>query len=283
MTDVRRALSIAAAQFAGSPTPRLDAELLLAEALERPRTWLHAWPEAELDGATMGRLEELVARRAVGEPIAYLLGRREFWSLELEVGPDVLIPRPETEGLVEAVLTHLKEARIERPRILDLGTGSGCIALALARERLEDAVTAVDAAPGALAVARRNIERKAARNVELLEGRWFEPVAGRVFDAIVSNPPYVRGDDPHLDQGDVRFEPRAALEGGPDGLDAIRALAAGAPAHLAPGGLLALEHGADQARDVLALLGEQGLLELGVRPDAAGLARVALGRKGWGA
>lgn len=279
MTTVNEALRAARTQFLQSDTPALDAELLLAHALGRDRAWLYAWPEARLDPPALERLEELTARRAVGEPVAYLLGTREFWSLRLEVTPDVLIPRPETEGLVEAALTHLRERGTDEPELLDLGTGSGCVALALAHERPDARVTAVEASAGALAIARRNAERLGLVNVELVEGPWLAPLGSRAFEVIVANPPYVRSDDPHLQRGDLRFEPAGALDGGPDGLAALREIAAGAPHHLEPGGLLAVEHGCDQAQAVVELLRAAGLVGIGVQPDAAGLARIAVARR----
>lgn len=278
MTDVRRALAAARARFARSSSPGLDADLLLARALDRPRSWLHAWPEATVDDGALDRFEDWVARRAVGEPVAYILGEAEFWSLILTVGPDVLIPRPETEGLVEATLTHLEGHSGEPPRILDLGTGSGCIAVAIAHERLDAQVTATEASPRALAVAGQNIEARGLTNIELIQGDWLTPLVDRHFDVIVCNPPYVATDDPHLRGDNAGFEPIGALDGGLDGLWAIRTIAADAPAHLAPGGLLAIEHGWDQAQAVVAALTEAGLEDVGVRPDAAGIARITLGR-----
>lgn len=282
MTSVNEALRRARARITGSASPALDAELLLAHVLGRDRTWLRAWPEATIEAPDLERLEGLVARRAVGEPVAYLLGTREFHSLELEVTPDVLIPRPETEDLVDAALAELRERGLARPGILDLGTGSGCVAVALAHARPDAHVTAVDASDAALAVAARNARRHALGNIELVHGEWFAGLDGRSFDVIVANPPYVRRDDPHLQRGDARFEPVGALDGGPDGLAAVRAIVAAAPYHLHPGGLLAVEHGSDQARDVVALLRQAGLVEIAVRPDLAGLARVSVARRAAG-
>lgn len=279
MTTVNEALRIARDRFAHSHSPALDAELLLAHVLGRGRAWLHAWPEARLHPPALERFRELVARRAVGEPIAYLLGTREFRSLDIEVTPDVLIPRPETEGLVEAALTHLRAHPVTQPAILDMGTGSGCVAVTLAHERPDARVTAVDAAEAALAVARRNVRRHGLRNVELVRSGWFAGLGDSAFDVIVSNPPYVRSDDPHLGRGDVRFEPVTALDGGPDGLAGLRGIAAAAPRYLVPGGLVAVEHGCDQARAVVGLFREAGLVDIGVQPDAAGLARVTVARR----
>lgn len=272
MTSVTEALRAARERFGEADTAALDAELLLAHALGRSRTWLRAWPERQLDPDPRDRYEALVARRAAGEPVAYLLGRREFWSLELEVSPAVLIPRPETELLVEAVLDALRER--QGPRVLDLGAGSGCIALALARERPDAVVVGVESSAEALAVARRNAGRLGLHHVEFLQGDWLASVGDARFDAIVSNPPYVPSDDPHLQQGDLRFEPAAALDGGPGGLDAIRAIVSAAPRHLAAGGLLALEHGHDQGEAVAGLLRARGLEAITLHADAAGLDRV---------
>jgi release factor glutamine methyltransferase len=279
MTDVRRALAAARGRFARSPTPGLDAELLLAHAWGWPRSRLHAWPETVLDTATLERFEDAVARRAVGEPVAYILGEAEFWSLALEVGPDVLIPRPETEGLVEAVLAHLQERGSATPELLDLGTGSACLAIALAHARPQARVTAVDASQRALAVAERNVRRHGLTNVELRQGDWLTPVDARRFDVIVCNPPYVASDDPHLSAYGGGFEPVGALDGGLDGLWALRSVIAAAPTHLAPHGLLALEHGCDQAAAVVTLCRDAGLVDVSVRPDAAGLARITLARR----
>ena len=277
---IDHALAEARARLTASPTARLDSELLLARVLGGRRTWLHAWPEVQLDPTQAARFEALIARRAAGEPVAYLLGEREFYSLVFEVTPDVLIPRPETELLVEAALEMLGSGA-KRPRVLDLGTGSGCIAIALARARPDARVTAVESSAAALELARGNAARHGADGLEWLHGAWFEPVAGRRFDAIVANPPYVASADPHLDAGDVRFEPRAALDGGPDGLDALRAIALEAPKHLIPGGWIAVEHGAEQGDAVAGLFAQAGLSAIeGIR-DAAGLSRVTMARATW--
>ncbi len=252
--------------------PRLDAELLLAAALGVPRSRLRAAPESQPDAAAAARFAGLLARRAAGEPIAYLLGRREFWSLELEVDPAVLVPRPETELLVSETLQRLPAGGAAR--LLDLGTGSGAIALALKHERPDAMVTAVERSPAALAVARRNAARLALA-VELLEGDWFGPLAGRRFDAIVANPPYVASADPHL--AALGHEPRAALVAGADGLDDLHRIIAAAPAHLVPGGWLLVEHGADQGPAVRSSLVAAGFAEVGTATDGAGRARVGMG------
>lgn len=279
MTAVRAALAGARARLAGGDSPALDAEVLLARALGRDRAWLHAWPEAELTPRDLAGFEALVERRAAGEPIAYILGSREFRSLALEVTPDVLIPRPETELLVEIALAHVRARGLVEPAVLDLGTGSGCIAVALAHELPDARIVALDHEPAALAVAARNAARHGALDVELVQGRWLAPLGTRAFDVIVANPPYVASDDPHLRRGDLRFEPVAALDGGADGLDALRAVAAGAPHHLEPGGLVAVEHGPDQADAVAALFRHEGLVDIDTRPDAAGHPRCTLAHR----
>lgn len=258
-----------------SDSPRLDAELLCAEALGRTRTWLIAHADEPLDPGLAAACERLLARRLAGEPVAHLTGRREFWSLDLEVDASTLIPRPDTETLVEAALERLRG--LHRPRVLDLGTGTGAIALALARERPDAEVTAVERSAAALALAERNGTRHGLA-VEWLAGDWFAPLAGRRFEMIVSNPPYLAADDPHLDEGDVRHEPRSALVAGPDGLEALRLLAREAPAHLAARGWLLLEHGLTQGPAVQAALAAAGFAAVETLPDAAGRPRVGAGR-----
>ena len=277
MIRVDEALAGARPRLTASPSAGLDAELLLAATLGRRRTWLHAWPESTLSPAEAERFDERITRRGAGEPIAYLLGEREFWSLAFAVSPDVLIPRPETEGLVRVVLDHLRTRAVAEPRVLDLGTGSGCVALALAHERPDADVTAVEAAGPTLEIAGANAARHGIVNVEFIEGSWFAPLGSRRFDVIVSNPPYIATGDPHLAAGDIRFEPVSALDGGADGLDALREIAAGAPHHLAPGGLLAVEHGMDQGEAVAALFTHTGLTAIATHADCAGLARATSG------
>lgn len=248
---------------------RLDAELLLAHVLDAPRATVIARDDRVLTPEEQGDFERLLARRVAGEPLAYLTGTREFWSLELEVTKDVLVPRPETELLVEW------GAALGGAAILDLGTGSGAIALALARERPQARVAAVERSAAALAVARRNAAAHGLA-VEFLEGRWFEPLAGRRFDLIVSNPPYVAEDDPHL--ADLRFEPRLALTAGADGLEALREIVAGARAHLNAGGWLLVEHGAAQGAAVRELFARAGFAGVETRRDLAGHERATGGR-----
>ena len=253
-----------------------DAALLLAHALQRPRTWLYAHGDASVDADTAARFEALVARRIDGEPVAYLTGSRGFWRFDLRVTPDTLIPRPETELLVELALQRLPADRALA--VADLGTGSGAIALALARERPRARVLATDASAAALEVARGNAAALGIGNVVFREGDWFAPLAGERFDLVASNPPYIALDDPHLDDGDLRFEPPAALASGADGLDAIRAIAQGAPMHLLPGGWLLVEHGWEQGRAVRMLFEAAGLREVATHADLEQRDRVTLGR-----
>ncbi len=273
----REWLAEAAGQLAQvSASPRLDAELLLAAALGRPRSHLHAWPERVLELEPAARFAAWLDRRRAGEPVAYILGRREFWSLELEVTPDTLIPRPETELLVELALERLPA---NRPvTVADLGTGSGAIALALAVERPQARIIATDQSFAALAVARRNARRLNISRVEFRQGDWCAPLASERFELIIANPPYVAADDPRWRESQLRFEPAAALISGADGLDALRAIIAAAPEHLAPDGWLLLEHGYDQGETVPALLQERGFGEVSDYQDAAGLSRSSGGR-----
>lgn len=272
-------LHMASAKLAGtSPTPRLDAEILLAHVLETSRSNLFARPEQRLAGEQLRLFALLVVGRGKGQPVAYLTGRREFWSLNLKVNSDTLIPRPETELLVEQSLRRVPVGA--RWYLLDLGTGSGAIALALAKERPHCVLTATDISNSALAVARDNAAVLGIRNVEFLQGDWFAPVAGRRYSLIVSNPPYVPDADPHLNAGDLRFEPRRALTGGPDGLAAIRKITLRAPAHLDNGGVLLLEHGYDQAKRVRELLSAAGFEDPQTFCDLDGHERVSSGRFG---
>lgn len=249
----------------------LDAELLLAHVLGIDRTRVKSHPERALDAAQHASYRAALERRAAGEPVAYILGHREFWTLRLAVNPAVLVPRPETELLIERALA----VRVaEAASVLDLGTGSGAVALALAHERPTWRVTGTDASREALAVARANAAALGLTRVELLEGDWFTPLAGRTFDVIVSNPPYVSADDPALTGGALRFEPRAALAGGADGLASIRRIVQDAPGHLVEGGWLLLEHGATHAADVTALLVARGFGHVRSHTDLAGHARV---------
>ncbi|MGE0080857.1 MAG: peptide chain release factor N(5)-glutamine methyltransferase [Thiohalomonadaceae bacterium] len=273
---VAEALAAGADRLPGADARR-EAEILLAHVLGHTRTWLYTWPEHALTDDQWTTYQQLLARRVKGEPIAHLIGRREFWSLDLAVSVDTLIPRHETEVLVEQALARIPLDAAWR--IADLGTGSGAVALAIASERPGCTIVATDRNAAALAVARDNAARYRFHNVEFREGAWFEPLHGDRFMMIVSNPPYIAADDPHLSQGDVRFEPRSALVGGADGLEDLRLLAAGAGAYLHPGGWLLLEHGFDQGAAVRQLLSAQGFLEVASMRDSLGHERVSLGRR----
>jgi release factor glutamine methyltransferase len=254
---------------ASSESSRLDAEVLLAHALRQPRSYLLAHDDERLDEPTIARYLALLARCAQGEPLAYLTGEREFWSLPLTVTPDVLVPRPETELAVERCLA-LRDA--SPAEVADLGTGSGAVALALAVERPRWRILATDRAAAALRVAVGNASRLGVGNVDFAEGDWFAPLLGRRFDLIVSNPPYVAAGDPALQA--LRHEPAAALTPGPSGMEALRHIVLQAPGHLLPGGWLVLEHGAGQADDVAASLVDAGFARVRCHTDLAGRDRV---------
>lgn len=263
------------AELPTSPTARLDAELLLAAVLGKPRSYLRTWPEHEPGAEQLAAFAALLERRRAGEPVAYILGHQGFWSLDLEVAPHTLIPRPDTELLVE---TALQLAPATPQRVLDLGTGSGAIALALASERGGWQVTGVDRIAEAVALAKRNRLRLKLNNAEFRQSSWFDGLAGERFDLILSNPPYIAADDRHLGEGDVRFEPLSALVAGVDGLDDIRQIIAQAPRHLQAGGWLLLEHGYDQAEAVRELLAAAGFTAVDSRRDLGGHQRISLGR-----
>lgn len=258
-----------------SESPRLDAELLLARALDVPRSYLIAHPEDTLDPAASDRFFTLVDRRAAGEPMAYITGEKEFWSMCLMVSPDTLVPRPETELLVERAL--MLTGRRAQSRILDLGTGSGAIALALARERPLCEIVATDTSEAALAIAQQNARQLDLGNVTFVQGSWTEPVAGQQFDMVVSNPPYVRSDDPAL--AALRHEPVSALASGKDGLDDIREIAKTAGSVLSEGGHLLLEHGSEQQEDVARILENNGWTDVECVQDLGGRPRVTTARR----
>ncbi len=277
---IGEALTAASARLAGLPdgSPRLEAELLLGQVTGLDRARILAWPDAPLAIDARRRLARLVERRSRGEPIAYILGCQGFWTLDLQVTPDTLIPRPETELLVEIALARLPA---DAPLLVaDLGTGSGAIAAAVASERPVWTLIAADRSIAALHVARANARRLQLTNLQTLAGSWLAPFAPQSLDAVLSNPPYVRADDPHLTRGDLRYEPRSALAAGPDGLDAIRRIAAAAPSRLKPGGLIALEHGCDQGAAVRELLVQAGLIGAQTAQDYAGHQRVTLAHRG---
>lgn len=274
LPTVGAALNGAVARLAASATPRLDAELLLAGALGASRTQLRTWPDRPVGAAPLAEFNTLVARRAAGEPVAYLLGHQEFWSLPLRVTPATLVPRPETELLVDLALTRLP--RETAVTIADLGTGSGAIALALAVERPQCRVVATDSSPAALAVATENATRLGIGNIRFIAGVWFEPLAGQRFAVIVSNPPYVAPDDPHLGDDGLRFEPPTALIAADHGLADLRAIIASALRHLEPGGALLLEHGYDQGHAVRSMLADNGYRGIETVKDGAGIERVTM-------
>lgn len=263
------------AQLPDSPTARLDIELLLAAAIGKSRSYLHTWPERIVSSEAAQTFASYLQRRSAGEPVAYILGQQGFWKLDLEVAPHTLIPRPDTELLVEAALQLLPTTAVP---VLDLGTGTGAIALALASERGAWHVTAVDRVLEAVALAERNRQRLQLDNVTVLSSHWFSALAEQRFALIVSNPPYIAEQDPHLVAGDVRFEPSSALVAGSDGLDDLRLIIAQAPQHLLPGGWLLLEHGYDQAQAVRELLARQGFEQVESRVDLGGHERISLGR-----
>ena len=275
MDTLADALRGAAARLTDSDSPLLDAELLLAHTLGRDRSFLRAHPDAALTPAQTAEFQRLLTARARGEPIAYLTGSREFWSLDLKVTPATLIPRPETELLVEQAVALIPSgAAVD---VLDLGTGSGAIALAIAKERPRSRVTAVDVSAATLAVAQDNARSLRIANVEFLEGDWFMPLAERRFQVIVSNPPYVGAADPHLKEGDLRFEPEQALSSGADGLRDIRRIIEAAPRHLLEDGHLLLEHGHGQGAAVRALLRTAGFAHARSLRDLSGHERVSAG------
>ncbi len=260
---------------ATSDSARLDAELLLAHALGRSRAWLVAHADRVVQAGSVDQAREtgeprdfeaLIERRAAGEPLAYIVGHKHFWTLKLDVTPAVLVPRPETELLVELAL------RFEHPaaRVVDLGTGSGAVALALASERPQWRVTATDASPAALGVARRNAEAHGLNEVEFLAGHWLEPLAGRRFELIVSNPPYIAENDAALADPALLREPRGALTPGGDGLSSLCEILRQAPEHLESGGWLLLEHGATQAAEVARELVARGFRHVRSHRDLAG-------------
>lgn len=275
MARLKDCLEVACGKLDHLPSGRLEAEILLAHALESTRSFLYANPELELPSRRVGAFRKLVRRRLRGEPIAYITGRREFWSLRLNVTPDVLIPRPETERLVEAALERIPEG--EPCRVADLGTGCGAVALAIASERPDCRVHATETSNAALRLARENAGRLGIGNVRFHRGSWCEPLEG-TFRVIAANPPYLADSDPHLGQGDLRFEPREALSPGPDPLSAIREIARQASARLEAGGWLLVEHGMDQGEEVRAVFESIGYRNLCTLGDLAGLDRVTEGQ-----
>ncbi len=277
MATVQSALAQAEERFHSSDSAALDAQLLLAHVLDKNRSWLFAWPEQELTLEQRRSFDALCARRAYGEPVAYLLGRRSFWTFDLEVCSAVLIPRPETELLVELALRLGADLT---GKVADLGTGSGAIALALASERPDWQVHATELSAEAQSVAAANFRRAALGNLHLLAGSWCEPLPGRDYVLIASNPPYIDKSDPHLLEGDVRFEPRSALVADDAGLADLRRIAVQAKAYLVPSGWLLLEHGYQQGNAVRRLLAGLGYTDVSTHHDSGNRERVTVGRRG---
>ena len=275
MPKVAELLRHAAERLPGEDA-RHEAEQLLLHVLGVERAWLFAHATDEVDDEARQRFEALLERRIGGHPLAYLLGRRGFWTLDLQVNTATLIPRPETELLVEQALARLPGD--DMVRVADMGTGSGAIALSIASERPLATVMASDLLGPTLAVAVKNAQAHGLDNVWFRRGHWYAALGADRFDMIVSNPPYIAAGDPHLQQGDLRFEPAPALASGADGLDAIREIIAGAPEHLVPGGWLLLEHGWDQGEAIRALLQQAGFAEVETVQDLEQRDRVTLGR-----
>ena len=277
MPHTIHALLAAATAQIDSSSPRLDAELLLGRAIDKPRSYFFSWPEKTLPEEEVVQFQQLLARRINGEPIAHILGEQEFWAHTFKVTADTLIPRSDTEILVEQVLNQLPA---EQPcKIADLGTGSGCIAISIALERPHWQVTAVDLSPAALTVAQANADRLTAGNVQCIESSWCTALQNECFDLIVSNPPYIREQDEHLVQGDVRFEPRSALTAGEDGLEDICIISQQAFIKLKSGGVLMLEFGYDQANAVADILQTDGYKNIQKHLDLAGIIRAISANK----
>ncbi|MGB2532417.1 MAG: peptide chain release factor N(5)-glutamine methyltransferase [Porticoccaceae bacterium] len=277
MANISELLKLSSQLTAISDSPQLDCELLLCYTLDVDRTWLRTWPEKEISQPLEAKFRALLEQRVEGQPIAYLIGSRGFWSMDLQVSKDTLIPRPETELLVELALG------LELPKNsdgLDLGTGTGAIALALASERPDMNFLAVDSQSGAVSLANKNCQALGLANVEIFQSDWFDSVqlTEDQFDLIVSNPPYISATDPHLQQGDVRFEPNTALVSGIDGLDDLKKIIAKSPFYLKPNGWLLLEHGFDQGAAVARLMSEAGFQKVVTHQDYNLIDRVTLGQ-----
>ena len=277
MANISELLKLSSQLTAISDSPQLDCELLLCYTLDVDRTWLRTWPEKEISQPLEAKFRALLEQRVEGQPIAYLIGSRGFWSMDLQVSKDTLIPRPETELLVELALG------LQLPKNsdgLDLGTGTGAIALALASERPDMNFVAVDSQSGAVSLANKNCQALGLANVEIFQSDWFDSVqlTEDQFDLIVSNPPYISATDPHLQQGDVRFEPNTALVSGIDGLDDLKKIIAKSPFYLKPNGWLLLEHGFDQGSAVARRMSEAGFQKVVTHQDYNLIDRVTLGQ-----
>jgi release factor glutamine methyltransferase len=267
-TTIAEALKQASSQLTHSDSPKLDAELLLLMLLDKPRTHLFCWPDELLSEALLIDYKAAIQKRANGTPIAHLTGVREFWSRDFQVTADTLIPRPDTELLIELALENL--ATNPQGLIADLGTGSGIIGITLALEKPNIEVIATDMSPKALAVAQKNAQRLAAKNIHFRLSDWFAEINEKDFQLIISNPPYIADNDPHLKQGDIRFEPNSALTSGAEGLDDIEIIATEARHHLLKGGQLLLEHGYNQAENVRRILTKKGYSNIQPHTDLAG-------------
>lgn len=260
-----------------SDSARLDAELLLSVVIAKPRSWLYTWPDHIPALPEQHLYLELIRRRQAGEPVAYMTGRKEFWDLQLKINHDVLIPRPDTELLVETALAKLPED--ESIRVADLGTGSGAIALALASGRDNWQLIATDQSARALDLAQENAKNLDIKNISFFQGSWLAPLSGLTFDAILSNPPYIEKNDPHLQRGDVRFEPVHALISEENGLADIHHIISNSPSFLTPSGWLMLEHGYQQGEQVRQLFAAFSYSEIETLRDLAGHERITIGRK----
>lgn len=276
MIDLKSALRNAALRLMkASPTPQLDAEILLCHVLKKNRAYLYAHGEQILETSSYQLFDSLIAKRFEGMPVAYLTHEREFWSLPLYVTSDTLIPRPETELLIELALQLINKK--QNCSVLELGTGTGAISIALATEKPQWKILAADISKPALCVAKKNIERHQTNNITLIQSNWFQAISNQTFDLIISNPPYLAEHDPHQHQGDLRFEPKQALVSGQDGLDDIKKIIKASRNYLVPGGLLLLEHGYNQANDVTKYFIREEYHQVRSWQDTAGLDRVSAG------
>lgn len=275
------ALAWATQQLEGGESPSVDAKVILSHLLNQSQTYLFTWPEKHIDDAVLAQFESAIAKRQTGQPVAYIIGKRDFWTLSLETSPHTLIPRPDTEVLVEKVLDWALAKQSHTPTaemtICDLGTGTGAIALALASELPTAKVTGVDFLEEAVALAKHNSKQNHIENTQFIQSNWFSAIAQQQFDIIVSNPPYIEDTSPYLVEGDVRFEPKSALTSGADGLDDIRHITKLAPSYLKDGGLLAFEHGFEQGESVRQLLSNEGFSNVQTIRDYGGNDRVTLG------
>lgn len=278
LPSIHTTLIQAVEQLPYSDSPRLDAEVLLCHVLNVTRSYLYTWPDQVLTAKQYTQFQALLARRVQGEPIAYLMGSKEFWSLDLQVTENTLIPRPETEILVEQALARLSPD--SQAQVIDLGTGSGAIALAIAQERPHCRIVATDNSSAALAIAQTNAQRLGIHHqIEFLQSDWWATLGDKQATLVVSNPPYIAKMDPHLTQGDVRYEPRCALVAGKDGLVDIQQIISQSFSHLQAQGWLLLEHGSDQAEAVRQLFQQYTYEAIITYPDLAGLPRITVGQK----